>query len=91
MPVGIWEVTRLILYSGSSRLSTPSEKTFKIVISKNQYSPQISLADEHRMYERYVTEGVKKGIVKKPKQIQAHKKRELMKQNTSHNMPFFFY
>jgi hypothetical protein len=32
------------------------------------------LADEHGMYERYVTEGIKKGIVKKPKQIQAHKK-----------------
>jgi hypothetical protein len=40
------------------------------------------------MYERYVTEGIKKGIVKKPKQIQAHKKRT---DETKHYVTIFLY
>jgi len=37
------------------------------------------LADEHRIYERYVTEEMKKGIVEQPKEIETHKKKKKQK------------
>ena len=54
------------------------------------------LADEHRIYERYVTEEMKKGIVEQPKEIETHKKKknkrkqELTKQSTTsqYSVPF---
>lgn len=34
------------------------------------------------MYEKYVTEEIKKGIVKKPEEIQTHKKKQQNKTRT---------
>lgn len=95
MPTCIWEVTRFLLYSGT-RVCQTLQKNVQNSYLKNQYSPQITLADEHRIYKRYVTEEMKKGIVKQPKEIETHKnknkrKQELMKQSTTSQYSVLFY
>jgi hypothetical protein len=53
-------------------LSVPSKNVHNSSF-KNQYSPQITLSDEHRMHKKYAIEDIKKGRIKSPEQIYTHR------------------